>query len=176
MPHLIDRTVSSSHSYRRIVGIANVGFGVVVGISHRNNAILWQKDGRLKAVDGLAIDVPVANENEPFLFTIGKDGITFELFAKVVSMWIDSEDVYVYRKFEMIFDDKGRVARGDIEGSVVLKLQKHGVRCGRFVGKIETDGGLHSLGFAGRFQVHVEDEIVAGVESPGHAAWFDESG
>jgi len=72
----------------------------------------------LKAVDGLPIDVPVADKNEPLLFTIRKDRISFEVFAKVVGVWIDSEDVYVYGKFQMIFDYKSRVARWDIERSI----------------------------------------------------------
>jgi hypothetical protein len=96
MAHLVDRAVSSLDSYRRVVGIADVGFGVVVGVSHGKNAVLRQEDGRLKAVDGLPIDVPVADENEPLLFTVGKSGIAFKIFAKVVGVWIDSEDVDVY--------------------------------------------------------------------------------
>ena len=50
------------------------------------------------------------------------------------------------------------------------------MRCGRLIGEIQAYGGLHGLGLAGGFEVHVEDEIVAGIEPPGHAGGFDESG
>ncbi len=99
--HLVDGPIAGFDSHRRVVGIADVGFGVVVGVVHVEDGVLRQEDGRLKAVDGLAIDVPVVDEDQPLLFAAGQYGIAFQFFAEIVSMRIDAEDVDIDRKLKM---------------------------------------------------------------------------
>src|SRR6202034_348796 len=43
---------------------------------------------------------------------------------------------------------------------------------GWLVGEIQTNLRGDGLRFAAGFEVHVEDEIVAGIEAPGHAGGF----
>src|SRR5580692_4544749 len=41
------------------------------------------------------------------------------------------------------------------------------------IGEVEPDRGAHLLGFTGGLQMHVEDEFVARVESPGESLRFE---
>ena len=61
----------------------------------------------------------------------------------------------------------------DIERTIMLQLQQHGVAGLRVASEVQSDRGLHLLGLAGGAKVDVENEVHAGVGAPRHAVGFD---
>ena len=174
--HLVDGAVAGVDADGWGVGVTGVGGGVVVGVVHVEDGVSGEEDGDGEAVDGLAVDVPVVDEDETLLFAVGEEGVGLHGFAEVVGVEVDAEEVNVYGELELVVDEEGWVAGGNVECGVVFKLEEHGVLGSGGVAEVEADGGLDGLGLAGGLEVHVEDEVVAGVETLGHGGGFDEGG
>ena len=156
--------------------IAGVGGGVVVGVAHVEDGVAREGERGGEAVDGLAVDVPVRDEEEGLALAVGEGGPGLHALAEVVGVGVDAEEVDGDGELEFIFDDEVGVAGRDVEGGVVLKLEEHGLGGGGVVGEVEADAGADGLGLAGGLEVEVEDEVVAGVEAPGHGGGLDEGG
>jgi hypothetical protein len=84
---------------------------------HMKNRSARKKDGIAVAIDGLAIDVPAGNANEPLPLSVGKDGPGFQLAAEVVGVRIDAEDVDIDGKGELVLDDEIARAGRDVGGA-----------------------------------------------------------
>ena len=89
-----------------------------------------------------------------------------------MSVRINSQDIHVYRKAEVIRDEKVTRARCNVQGPVVLELNEHRKLRGWRIRKIESHSGLYRFGLARWFQVDVQYQIVAWVEAPGPARGF----
>jgi hypothetical protein len=72
------------------------------------------------------------------------------------------------RQLELIGDGERCLSRRNIERAVVLELQQHWKSRRRFVGEVQPDRRTHRFRLAGGLEVHVQHEIGAGVETPGH--------
>ena len=91
-------------------------------------------------------------------------------------MGVDGEEVDRCGEGEGVFDREGGGAGWDFEGGVVFELDEDGKLCGGSGREVEADAGAYGFGFARGFQVHVEDEVVTGVETPGLGGGLNESG
>lgn len=72
MTHLVDRAIASAHPDGRIAGVMHVPAGIVVGIPHMDGCAFGQKNGLAITVNGLAIDVPTANQMSHFFSPFGR--------------------------------------------------------------------------------------------------------
>src|SRR5665213_469630 len=84
-----------------------------------------------------------------------------------MGMWIDGENVGIDGQAEIVRNEKVAGARRDVERPIVFKLEQHGEMLRRLIREVEPDGGLDNFRFPGRLQMGVEDEIVAGFQTPG---------
>jgi hypothetical protein len=58
----------------------------------------------------------------------------------------------------------------------VLELEQHGRAVRRGVRKVEADARLDGFDPAGGLEMGVEDEVVAGIDAPGHAGRLNDGG
>ena len=153
-----------------------VGGGVVVGVTHVDGGAGGERDGLGVAVDGLAVDVPVVNEDEGAALAGGKDGPALHAPGEIVGVGVDGEEVYVGGEFEGVLYGEAGGAGWDVECGVIFKLEEDGELGGGGWGEVEADAGANGLGLAGGLEVHIQDEVVAGVETPGLGGGLDEGG
>ncbi len=174
--HFVDGAIAVADADGRAVGIVNVVCGVVVDVAHVQDRSAGKKDGAAVAIDGLAIDIPVGNADEPLLLSPGEIGPAFENVSEIMRVRIDAEGVDIDGQAEGILDDENAIVGGDVELLVGIELKQHGVLRGGLRGKVEADASGHDLGLSTGLEVHVEDEVVAGIEAPGHGRRFLEDG
>ena len=84
-------------------------------------------------------------------------------------MGIDPEHVDVDGQVVVIGDDEVALSGRNVDGAVVLELEEHRELRGGLVREVEAHGGPDPLRLARRLQVHVENEVRALVQPPGHA-------
>ena len=68
---------------------------VVIDVVHMQDGAARQEHRIAVAIDGLAIDVPVGDADEPFLLPVWQDRPTFEFVAEVVRMGINAQNLKV---------------------------------------------------------------------------------
>ena len=174
--HLVGGAVAVMHAHWRVGGVARVGGGVVVDVAHVQDRARGQEQRLAVAVDRLAVDVPVLNKDERRALAVRRDGPCFELLAEIVRVRIDAQRIDGDGQAQLVFDDEVAVAGRDVECGIVLELQQHGSAGGRRVREVEADARLHGFDAAGGLEVGVEDEVIAGIDAPGHAGRLDDGG
>jgi len=174
--HFVYRTIAGENALWRVVGIGDIPGRVVIGIAHGDDSAAWKRERLSQPEYGLPVEVPARDVDKSFGCGAGELRCSEHIAAEIVGMRVESEELDVPRKSEGIFDHELWIAGRNIERAIVFELQKNGKVSGRFAGEINADGGLDGFGFAGRLEMRVEDEIVAGVETEGEPGRFNDRG
>ena len=116
-----------------------------------------ERDGLAIFVDGLPVDVPIGDANQPAASAVGQHGPGFHQLADVVRVRIDGEHVDVDGQRERIGDGEGAIAGRDVDRAIMLELHEHGEAGGRVLGEVEPDFGLHGFRLAGGLQMQIDD-------------------
>ena len=62
----------------------------------------------------------------------------------------------------------------DLSGPVVLKLEQHRMLRWGSIGEVKANLGGSHLRLARKFEMHIEDQVIARIESPWHALRFNQ--
>src|SRR5580698_4971730 len=87
---------------------------------------------------------------------------------------IDTENLYIHRKAQRILDNKVALAGRDVKHAVVLKLEQHRMLRWGSIGEVKANLGGSHLRLARKFEMHIEDQVIARIESPWHALRFNQ--
>src|SRR5579883_2066906 len=145
MAHLVDRAIAGANADGRIIRIPDILRGVVVGVVHVNDRALGEKDGLAETIDRLAIDVPVADPDEPFLLPIGKSSVALDILTEIMRVRIDAEDVDIDGQLQLVFNNETVISGGNVECAVVLELEEHGLARRGLVGEVKAYLGINGL-------------------------------
>ena len=174
--HFVFRAIASAHADGRTVRVTRVSGGVVIQIVHVDDGTGREHDGLTVSVDGLTVDIPIVDLDQPLLVAVGHCGPSLHLPGEVVGVRVDAKEMDGYGQGELVVDGKCVYARRDVEGCIMLKLEEHGVLgCGGRA-EVEADAGSNAFWLTRGFQVHVEDEVVTGVEMPLSSPWLGDGG
>ncbi len=103
---------------------------------HRNHRAFRQKHRRTVSIDGLPVDVPLRNADEPSARSIGQRGESLQQFAKIVRMRVDGEDVHVKRQPEIVGDQEAVDPGRYIQRAIVFELDQHRAPGRRLAGEV----------------------------------------
>ena len=172
MAHLVGRFIAGYYAPRRLVWIANIILGIVVGVPHGKHRSLRKEHGFGVAVNRLPVEIPVFNADQPFPFTVRKSRKSFQILTEIVSVRIDTEDIHIDWQRVIVRNKEVFVPGRNIDCAVVFQLQQHRMLGGRLVGEVKADTRLNGFRLAGGTQVHVQHQVIAGIKAPRHVRRF----
>jgi hypothetical protein len=111
--------------------------------------------------------------NQSLFGSVGQSRDTLQIFAQIMCVGVDSQQIDVNGKCEIVGDEEIAVARRDIELVIIFHLNKHGMERRGFIREIEPKARLQCFRFAGRLKMRVQDEVVIFVQADGHPVRFD---
>jgi hypothetical protein len=80
--------------------------------AHGDDGSFGKRHGLAVVIDGLPVEVPLGNADEPFTRAVGQRRPGFEDLAEVVGVRIDGDDAGIERKAEIVGDPKSRAPAG----------------------------------------------------------------
>ena len=84
-------------------------------------------------------------------------------------MGIDPQHVDRYRQLQSIFYNKISLPGRNVQGCIVLQLQEHGMLRRSVICEVKSNACANALLLPGRFQVHIQHEIIPRIQPPRHA-------
>src|ERR1035437_2740867 len=81
--HLVGGCGSPGDARGRVVGIARIGGGIIVGEFHFDARVRRQADGRGVAILALPVEIPIGDAEQGAARAIGEDGVGVHGFADV---------------------------------------------------------------------------------------------
>src|SRR4030095_17142244 len=98
-----------------------------------------QKDRLYIPVDGLPVDVPISDPDQPLLCAVGKPRKSLKVFTQIVSVWVNSQDVHVDRQLEFVCYGEVLASGWNVERPVSLELRYNWKSTRRLCGTIKSE-------------------------------------
>ena len=168
---LLPAGVSVDHAPGRMVRVARILCGVVVGEFHFDSRTGPQSDRSRIAVLVLPVEVPVGNVKQGPLAAVREDRVPPHVFTDIVRVRDDAEQIDIHRQREVVAHYEIARPRWNVDTA----------RAQRDIGEVqpwrlgsEVECHSRAVGFplAGGVIVHLEHQIRARVERLSHAGWF----
>ena len=150
MRHFVARAISSDHSLRRNIRIANIFVGIVIAITHGHNRSRWQFHRCLITKNRLPVQVPRRNMNQIPLCSVRKFRKGLQICSNIMRVRIYRQKLDVFGHGEFVGHQKIFFTGRYIQFLIVFQLQQHRKTCRGMVGKIQPQAWLDPFLLSGR--------------------------